>query len=257
MKIGVYDSGIGGISVLSEALRQLPAEDYVYYADTLHMPYGTKPREEVKGYIFEAVDFMARQQVKALVIACNTATVVAVEELRKKYSFPIIGMEPAVKPALEANSGKRVLVMATALALKQDKFQGLLERVDEEQLVDLLPAPELVEFAEKFVFDEDTILTYFKEKLAPFNMKDYGTIVLGCTHFIYFKDILKKYIPEHVRIVDGNEGTVKNLKRILQERNSLSEGSGGVSFYVSSHKVDQDSELENFKKLLSRIDQIT
>ncbi len=256
MKIGVYDSGIGGISVLHEALTQLPKEDYIYYADTLHVPYGTKPKEEVKGYIFEAVDFMQQQQVKALVIACNTATVVAVEELRKRYSFPIIGMEPAVKPALAASRGKRVLVMATPLALKQDKFQALLKKVDGEQLVDLLPAPELVEFAEKFIFNEETILAYLKEKLQPYNLADYGTIVLGCTHFIYFKDILKKYVPEHIHVVDGNGGTVKNLKRILREKNKMDEGQGNVNFYISGHKIEGGTELENFKRLMNRIEDI-
>lgn len=257
MKIGVYDSGIGGISVLHEALSQLPEEDYVYYADTLHVPYGTKPKEEVKGYIFEAVDFMQQQQVKALVIACNTATVVAVEELRKRYSFPIIGMEPAVKPGLEASCGKRVLVMATSLALKQDKFLRLLKQIDGERQVDLLPAPELVDFAEGFVFEEETILAYLQEKLQPFDLKEYGTIVLGCTHFLYFKNILKKHVPEHISIVDGNQGTIRNLKRILREKDKINEGHGNVNFYISGRKVDGGDELQNFEELLRQIDKIS
>jgi glutamate racemase len=254
LQIAVYDSGIGGLNVLNEALKQLPNENYLYYADTLHVPYGTKPMETVKKYIFEAVDFIARQKVKALVIACNTATVVAVNDLRRKYDFPIIGMEPAVKPAVEnmQDSGKRVLVLATPLALKMEKFHNLLQKVDNEHQVDLLPTPELVEFAEKFVFDENILLEYFKEKLSKFNIASYGTIVLGCTHFLYFRDILQKYIPHDISIIDGNLGTINNLKRILSESNKIDEGSGKVTFYISGNKVENEEELLKFQLLLEK-----
>ena len=107
MKIGFFDSGIGGLTVLSEALKRLPHHDYLYYADTLHAPYGPKPKEEVRGYIFEAIEFLVRKGADIIVIACNTATSIAVNDLREKYQIPIIGMEPAVKPAIEWGSRKR------------------------------------------------------------------------------------------------------------------------------------------------------
>ena len=120
MRIGFFDSGIGGLTVLSEALKRLPNHEYLYYADTQHAPYGPKPKEEVREYVFHAIDFLVDEGAEIIVIACNTATSIAVAELREKYSIPIIGMEPAVKPAIEhvANSSKRVLVTATPLTCK-------------------------------------------------------------------------------------------------------------------------------------------
>lgn len=102
VRIGFFDSGIGGMTVLHQALQLLPNDDYIFYADTLHVPYGEKTKEEVRKYIFDAVDFMANQGIKALVIACNTATSIAVDDLRQKYDFPILGIEPAVKPAVQS-----------------------------------------------------------------------------------------------------------------------------------------------------------
>ena len=106
MRIAIFDSGIGGITVLAEALKQLPQEDYVYYADTLHVPYGEKTKQQVRNYIFKAVDFLAGTGIKALVVACNTATSIAVNDLRQRHSFPVIGMEPAVKPAVQRRQSR-------------------------------------------------------------------------------------------------------------------------------------------------------
>ena len=128
MKIGFFDSGIGGITVLNEAIKQLPNEDYIYFADTDNTPYGVKPKDEVKKYILAAIDFIYAKGVDAIVIACNTATSIAIEDLREKYNIPILGMEPAVKPAIEKNhsTNKRVLVTATPLTLKEEKLKNLM-----------------------------------------------------------------------------------------------------------------------------------
>jgi glutamate racemase len=150
MRIAFFDSGIGGISVMFEAIKQLPREDYLYFADTLHVPYGTKTKEEVKKYVINSIQTILKQEVKAIVIACNTATSIAVSELRSEFNVPIIGMEPAVKPAVEMNrtNGKRVLVFATQLTLSQTRYVDLISRVDDQRIVDSLALPELVEFCE-------------------------------------------------------------------------------------------------------------
>jgi len=254
MKIGFFDSGIGGITVLYDALKILPKEDYVYYADTLHVPYGPKPKDEVKKYIFNAVEFIVQLGVKAIVIACNTATSVAIEDLRAKYSIPIIGMEPAVKPAIEKNINKRVLVTATALTLKEEKLQNLIAKLDSEHIVDLLPLPELVQFAEKLEFDEQIVLPYIHGQLSKYDLRKYDTVVLGCTHFPYYKDMFRKLLPQHVSIIDGNNGTIKNLKRILEEMNSLNEGNGCITFYNSGSKIEDKSELDKYNRLFKRLD---
>ncbi|MGG2064075.1 glutamate racemase [Bacillus sp. S14(2024)] len=256
MRIGFLDSGIGGITVLHQALKILPNEDYIFYADTLHVPYGEKPKEEVKQYIFDAVDFIANQDVKALVIACNTATSIAVEDLRKKYDFPILGIEPAVKPAVQNSEEKRkkVLVLATKLTLKEEKFQNLVKSIDNHDIVESLPLPGLVQFAEEFEFSEEKVLPYLKQQLSIFDLKQFGTVVLGCTHFPYFKSSLQKLLGEDVDIIDGSVGTAKNLKRILEENNQMNNGTGNISFFKSGNKVEDETTLSNYKKLLALLD---
>jgi len=243
MKIGFFDSGIGGVTVLYEALKVLPREDYVYYADTLHNPYGIRPKEEIRELVLEAVDFIVKQKIKALVVACNTATSVAIEDLRKIYRFPVIGMEPAVKPAVENHKNKRVLVFATELTLKEKKFKNLLLRFDLRNIVDYIPLQELVRFAERFEFNREVILPYLQEKLSTFNIDDYGTVVLGCTHFQFFKDLFRQVLPSDIDIIDGNKGTVENLKRKLIEMNKIENGDGRIFFYNSGIEgTDEDKE---------------
>lgn len=256
MRIAFFDSGIGGISVLNEALTKLPGESFLYYADTLHVPYGTKSKEEVKQCIFEAVQFILRQEVKALVIACNTATSIAVEDLRRAYSIPIIGMEPAIKPAIEQHPRKRVIVMATPLTLKQDKFHSLTARVDPHHYTDHLALPELVQMCERLEFDERTAVPYFKEKLAPFDLNDTGAIVLGCTHFPFYRRILRTIVPEHIEIVDGNEGTVNRLIHVLEEsgplhaRSEEAAAADRIEFHSSRQSPD---ELDRMLRALTYI----
>lgn len=256
VKIGVFDSGIGGITVLHDAIKMLPNEDYIYYADTQNVPYGLKTKEEVKKYIFNAMDFIVLQGVKAIVIACNTATSVAIRELRDKYSIPIIGMEPAVKPAVKKNmnADKRILVTATELTLKQDKLQNLISKLDNEHIVDLLSLQELVKLAENFDFTEETAMPYLQKQLSKFDLSNYGTVVLGCTHFSFYKEMLRELLPQDVDIIDGNLGTVKNLKRILEEKNALNEGSGNFIFYNSGVEVKDNEKLEIYRELLKRLD---
>lgn len=258
VRIGFFDSGIGGMTVLHQALRFLPNEDYIFYADTLHVPYGEKPKEEVREYIFNAVDFMAKQGIKALVIACNTATSIAVDDLRKKYDFPILGIEPAVKPAVQSCEGnrKKVLVLATNLTLREEKFHNLVKSIDQHDIVECLPLPGLVQFAENFEFREEKVVTYLKEKLSSFDLKQYGTIVLGCTHFPYFEDSIKKIFYNEVDIISGSIGTAKNLKRILEAKNQINDGTGDILFFKSGYKVEDKDALSNYKMLLVKLDEL-
>jgi glutamate racemase len=254
MRIGFFDSGIGGVTVLNEALKILPHEDYIYYADTKNVPYGQKPKEEVRKHVFDAVEFIVKQHVKAIVIACNTATSVAIKDLRAEYNIPVIGMEPAVKPAIEKSrtSEGRVLVTATALTLREEKLHNMITKLDNEHIVDLLALPELVSFAEKMEFGEQAVLPYLKEQLSKYDLGRYETVVLGCTHFSYYKDMFRRLFPSDTNVIDGNMGTVKNLKRILEESHSLNEGRGNIVFYRSGSKADQE-DLDQYGKLFKRL----
>ncbi|MBR2216611.1 MAG: glutamate racemase [Selenomonadaceae bacterium] len=256
--IGFFDSGLGGLSVLHEAMLRLPQENFLFFADEDHVPYGTKPPANVKKYVGEAFDFLLSQEVKAIVVACNTATSVAVADMRRRYEIPIIGMEPAAKKALELNGQKRVLVAATPITVAGEKLQHLMERVDIEHLVDLLALPRLVKFAERGEFTSPQVANYLKAELAPFNLEEYSALVLGCTHFNYFKDTLKELLPTEVKFVDGNEGTVRELKRRLAEIDALcKEGESApqrqVRYFYSGREVSAADELRRLEDLLARL----
>jgi glutamate racemase len=253
MNIGFFDSGIGGLSVLREALTLLPNENYIYFADSDNAPYGTKTKDEVKKLTFDAIKFLVDKNIKALVVACNTATSAAVRDLRGVYGFPIVGMEPAVKPAVErnGNAGKRVLVLATPLTLKEEKFKSLVLKFDAGHIVDMLPAPKLVELAEKFIFNGPEVEGYIRE-IIPENIHQYGTVVLGCTHFPLFRQALTGILPAGIDIIDGNKGTVNRLYDLLKAANLLNASAekGRVVFYRSGVQVIDRVSIENYEKIL-------
>lgn len=246
--IGFFDSGIGGLSVLHEALKKLPNEHFLYYADSDYAPYGVRPKSEVRDLLLQALDFLAERDPQAIVVACNTATSAAIEDARRRYAFPVIGMEPAVKPAVAAaGPGKRVLVFATELTLREEKFHHLVARVDTEQQVDYQPLQELVAWAERFEFSDDVILPYLRHKLAAYDLSQYGAVVLGCTHFIFFKSAFEKILPSGVKILDGNLGTVNNLMAKLPR--ALSAGPRVVEWFISGRAVSEERFLPYLERL--------
>lgn len=257
MKIGFFDSGVGGLSVLHYAMQVLPHEQFIFYADEDNVPYGTKTREQVKEYVGEAFDFLVNEQhVKAIVTACNTATSVAVADMRQRYDIPIIGMEPAAKKALDLDGEHRVLVIATPITVKGKKLELLIERVDKEHLVDRLALPQLVTFAEKQEFDSPAVTEYLQKEFAPYDFKNYSAVVLGCTHFNYFKDTMRKLLPDNVHFVDGNEGTVNELIRRLKERNELENLPQTVDVYYSGRHVEDEKEIQRLKNYMRRLDAV-
>lgn len=255
MKVGIFDSGVGGITVLKRAMEYLPEVNYIYYTDNLHVPYGTKPKEEVYGYVKEIVDFLIKEGVDVIVIACNTATCIAVQKLREQTHIPIIGMEPAVKLALDDNAEGKILVTATPLTLTTNKYKSLVEQIDTNHRTVSLPLPELVQFAEERDFNEEKLYTYFEEKLSPYDLNEFKGIVLGCTHFGYFEKYLEKILPSHMKIYDGNEGTVRHLKECLSlNNNNISDlkrkVETQVEFYYSGEKCESLDILETYLKLV-------
>lgn len=256
MKIGIFDSGIGGLSVLHHAMKKMPGTEFIYYADEEHVPYGEKTVEEIKGYIEEILDFLISKEVDAIVIACNTATSVATKEFRAGYPVPIVGMEPAVKKAVELyqHTGKRILVAATPVTIAGNKLHNLLERVDKENDVDLLPLPKLVRFAERGDFESEEVEVYLREEMQDLNLEDYIAIVLGCTHFNYFKESFRNVFPENIHFVDGNEGTINQLIRVAKkDKNPGTEAK--VSYYYSGKEVTEEekSEIENYMRQLDKM----
>jgi glutamate racemase len=215
VRLAFFDSGIGGLTVLRRALGALPGDEFIYYADTRHAPYGVKPKAEVAARALDAAAFLARQDIDALVVACNTATAVSIQALRERFGFPVIGMEPAVKPALARNGGKKVLVLATSLTLRESKLETLIANLDKDRKVERRELDRLVAFAEDFEFDTPAVRAYLAEKFAALCWDDYESAVLGCTHFLFYRDAIRALAGGRIALLDGNEGTVNQLVRVL------------------------------------------
>lgn len=260
MKIGLMDSGIGGLSVLQLALAYMPEEKFYFYADEAHVPYGEKTKEEIIGFVDGIVSFFLSKQVDAIVIACNTATSAAIAKMREKYNVPIIGMEPAVKKAVDLYGDRRVLVAATPITVRGEKMKCLIEKVDKQHLVDLLPLPKLVHYAEQGDFESASVKKYLIEELGKYQLEDYSSLVLGCTHFNYFKKSFREILPKEVHFVDGNEGTVHRLMDELGiqigNRSSRRDTHQQVTFYKSGIEVVNQQELNQFENDLCWLDQM-
>ena len=222
MKIAFFDSGIGGLSVLAEALRRFSGAEFLYFADEDHVPYGTKSRAEIVRLSLDAVGFLIERGADAVVVACNTATSAAISELRGAFSVPVIGMEPAVKLAADSFGARPTLLIATPLTIAGEKLARLVGRLECETWS--LALPRLVEFAQDLEFDTPAVQTYLREELAKFKLARLGSLVLGCTHFNYFKDVLREILPPHVRIIDGIDGTLNRLASELGGRLKLARG---------------------------------
>lgn len=228
--IGVFDSGTGGIGTLKEIVRLLPCEDFIYYGDTGNAPYGTKSADEVMRCIYAVLDKLTRRNIKALVIACNTATSVAAARLREELTIPVIGVEPALKPAAMARKKGSILVLATPVTLALPKFGQLMELYGEGAIP--TPCPGLMELVEKK--DAKGCHDYLENIFSQYDPKDLDAIVLGCTHYVFLRPMIRKMMPDHVLITDGNEGTARQLQRVLRcEGLERLTGKGTVEFLTS------------------------
>lgn len=233
--VGVFDSGIGGISTLREIVHELPREHFIYYGDIANAPYGTKTTEEVITCVRKVVDHLLEKQIKALVIACNTATGAAAATLRKELSIPVIAMEPALKPASEKREGGSILVMATPLTLQMEKFNLLMSKYGEGAV--RVPCPGLMELVE--ADDREGSLNYLKDLFARYDLDHVDAVVLGCTHYVFLKDMIRDLLPDHIAITDGNAGTARQLRRVLAQKGLLNEtDEGKVEFETSGGEKD-------------------
>ena len=232
--IGVFDSGVGGISTLAALVRELPGEHFHYFGDTRNAPYGTKTSEEVLRCVRGVVHHLMEDPVKALVIACNTATGAAAAALRAEMQIPVIGMEPALKPAEEAWRGGRILVMATPLTLRQEKFLSLMSRFGAHAVP--LPCPGLMELVEQE--DDAGARRYLEDLFRQWDTEQVDAVVLGCTHYVFLKPMLRDMLPQRIHLTDGNAGTARQLRRVLAERNLLAEGEKGSVRLETSGETD-------------------
>ena len=222
--IGVLDSGLGGLSVLREAIKIMPNENFIYYGDSKNAPYGVKSSEQVKKLTFDVVEYLLCRGVKGIMVACNTATSAAVAELRIKYTdIPIVGIEPALKPAANSSKEGKILVMATPMTLKEVKFHKLLDRYRDMREIEPVPCGGLMEYVEQGILEGEELDAYLREKLEPFMDTKISSIVLGCTHYPFVRSAIAKVVGQDIDIIDGSLGTSRELMRRLKEKDLLND----------------------------------
>ena len=234
--IGVFDSGMGGVSVLRKLSRIMPGEHFFYFGDSANAPYGTKSKDEIKNLTEKAFDYLREKGCKAVVIACNTATSAGAKHLREKHpDYPIIGLEPALKPAALSMDYPKVLAMATPLTLKEEKFLNLMSQYEDKAEFIKLPAPKLVEYIESGELDSKEEIAYLEEILAPYKNGKVDAVVLGCTHFPFARKTIQKILGEDVLVFDGGLGAARQCRRVLEGKNLLNgKEEGGTVVFENS-----------------------
>ena len=241
LPIAVFDSGLGGISVLRALVQRLPGEDFLYFGDSANAPYGVRPAEEVRRLTQDVIARLYDRGIKAAVIACNTATSAAIGPLRAAFpDIPVIGIEPALKPAVAHH--RRVLVLATPLTLREEKFAALMQQCAGCAEITPLPCPELVEFVERGELDSPALTAYLARQLGPYAGR-VDAAVLGCTHFPFARRAIRAALGGAAALYDGSDGTARETLRQLVRRG----GSRGIVTLENS----RPSELPLSRRLLA------
>ena len=248
--IGVFDSGVGGLSILDEALRQLPEHDYIYLADSANAPYGEKTSDWIAARSLTLCKYLASKGCDAIVVACNTATAEAIKHIREAISIPIIGVEPGIKPAAMQSQNNIVGVLATEATLKSDKFNALLGTLPTDCTFIKQAGAGLVPLIESGKADSEDTLELLAKHLEPIQDAGADTLVLGCTHYPFLRKSIRKLLGESITLIDTSDAVVRQLKRQLEslKKESSKKNFGSVLFLSSKN---EQSLLLMSKSLLS------
>jgi glutamate racemase len=232
--VGVFDSGIGGLSVAREIRHALPAEHLVYFADTAWCPYGDRTVSEVRARTLAAARWLVEQGAKVLVVACNTASGAALELLREELSIPVVGLEPAVKPAVAATLAGRVGVMATTGTVRSERFRRLVENYANGTQVIAQPCPGLADMMEDGLLEGDALAERLDELTQPLRQAGVDIVVLGCTHYVFVRDAIARALGPEVQILDSGPAIARQTRRVLEERGMLAaDGEGSIRFVTT------------------------
>ena len=243
--IAVFDSGVGGFSVLTHLQKLLPHEHYLYFGDCANAPYGSRTTQEVRALTLAAAHkLISEHAIKALVVACNTATAAAIRDLRSRYpELIIIGIEPALKLAADRFPGGHIGVMATEVTLREEKFDTLMQRFDTGCTVEKIPAPGLVELIEAGQVDSPEVLQLLRGILSPYIGK-LDALVLGCTHYPFAANAISQVLGPEVALLDGGDGTARETKRRLEQAGLLCSSTAPGNTVLQSSA--DDHRLETF-----------
>lgn len=238
--VAVFDSGVGGISVLKHIHALLPAEHLIYVADSKYAPYGNKTPAAIQARCFEIADFLIARNAKVLVVACNTATAAAIDVMRERYPLPIIGMEPALKPAAEASKNGIIGVLATTGTLKSAQFAALLESYGRNVKVVTQACIGLVECVERGDLDSAATFKLLQQYCQPLLDEGADTVVLGCTHYPLLKALIEKIVGPDIVLIDTGAAVANQLihRLIAEGLQSASQQEGSVQFWTNSPAVE-------------------
>jgi glutamate racemase len=243
--VGVFDSGVGGLSVAREILRALPAEDQLYVADTAWCPYGDRSVEEVRARSLAIGRWLEEQGAKVLVVACNTASGAALEVLREALRIPVVGLEPAVKPAVAASRAGRVGVMATSGTLRSERYARLVAAHANGATVLAQPCPGLADLVEDGFLEGPVLEAKLEEYVGPLRRAEVDTVVLGCTHYVFVQDAISRLLGPDVAIVESGPAIARQTERILREAGQLeTAGTGAVRFRTTAPAEDVRPTVE-------------
>jgi glutamate racemase len=250
--IGILDSGVGGLSVLQKISVLLPAESLLYAADSAHLPYGDKTPAFIRARVNAVAAALVAQGAKALVVACNTATAAAVESLRERYTMPVVGMEPGIKPAVLGSKSGVVGILATDTMVKSNRMTDLVQRYAGERKVLIQPCPGLVEQVERNALETPDTSHMVQQYLAPILAQGADTLVLGCTHYPFLRPLIERLVGPKVSVIDTGEAIARRLQSLLEQESLLNPSVGSPSErYFSTAANEVQSQL--FSGLLGRV----
>lgn len=240
--IGVFDSGVGGLTVLKELTKLLPNEDFVYFADSANAPYGNKSKTKIVKLSSNIIEFLISLDCKLIVVACNTATAAAVNIMRKKYKLPIIGLEPAVKPACLLTKTGHIGVLATQGTFRGNHFKSTSEKYKDYVKIHLQVAKGLVELAEDGVFEGEEVDELLRKYISPMKNSDVDQLVLGCTHYPLFYDAIYAIVGDNIKIIESGEAVARRTKDVLMTKKIINsiQNVQKIRFFTS-----KDSEAIN------------
>lgn len=242
--IGIFDSGVGGLSVAKSIRRRLPNEPLLYIADSLHAPYGNKSTEFVERRSQAIVQHLLDYQAKAIVVACNTATTAVIDKLRRKFSVPIIGVEPGIKPAINKTKTGIIGVMATKHTLASKSFSQLVGRFSGTYQIEVQACSGLVEQIEKPDLNGHQTCTLLKRYLAPLLARGADTIVLGCTHYAFLEPAIKQLVGDEIQIINTSMAIAKETHRRLESEKLLASSDlTGDEFFLTSSQKTESSDI--------------
>jgi glutamate racemase len=236
-RIGVFDSGVGGLSILQEIKSLLPQESFVYVADQLHMPYGGKTKQELEELSEKIVSFLIQKDVKLVVVACNTATVYALESLREKFDLPIVGVVPVIKKIAETTNSGKIGILATPATSESQYLKELIDRFAPDKEVYNIGTTGLEELVEQGIVSSPEIDAILKHHLEPLIKAGVDALALGCTHYPFIKDQIKEFVGGTMQVIDSGSAVARQVKKVLENNQAFAKSRGEDFYYTTGDRT--------------------